>query len=175
MKCPYTTAKQIISYIRNVLSVPSDEYGGLPPCPFVKAELDNRKLMLAELDPEQENLLQIIQEFSKSSYESLLVAQKLPFGKLLSPNMTLYYQKQVNLILNKMDMDEYKCICFSPSDRIGTVRQQAPYFLINIANRKVLARAHAKIMKTDYFSVMSEEYLKFLHVDPKKVTRKVGS
>jgi len=175
MRCPYTTAKRMIAYIRNVLSVPSDDYGGLPPCPFVKAELDSRKLMLAELDPEQENLLAIIQEFSKSSYESLLVAQKMSVGESLSAKETGYYQKQVNRILKKMGMKEYKCICFNPNDRVGRVRQQAPYFLINIARADVLNAAHKKIMQTDYFAYMSEEYVKFLHVDPKKVTRKVGS
>jgi DNA-binding MarR family transcriptional regulator len=175
MRCPYTTSKRIINYIRNVLSVPSAEYGGLPPCPYVKAELDNKKLMLAELDPLQENLLNIIQEFSKSSYESLLIAQKMPIGESLTAKETGYYQKQVTRILKKMDMKEYKCICFNPNDKVGTVRQQAPYFLINIAHEQALSAAHKKIMKTDYFAYMSEEYVKFLHVDPKKVTRKVGS
>lgn len=175
MRCPYTTAKRIIEYIRNVLSVPSEDYGGLPPCPYVKAELDNRKLMLAELDPDKENLLSIIREFSKSSYESLLVAQKMPIGESLSAKETGYYQKQVNRILKKMGMKEYKCICFNPNDNVGRVRQQAPYFLINIAHSDVLSAAHKNIMKTNYFAYMSEEYVKFLHVDPKKVTRKVGN
>jgi len=175
MKCPYTTTKRIISYIRNVLSVPSDEYAGFPPCPFVKSELDNRKLMLAELDPSRENLLTIIQEFSKSSYESLLIAQKMPPDEALSAKETIYYQKQVNHILKKMNMSEYKCICFNPNDTVGHVRQKAPYFLINIARADVLNAAHKKLMKTDYFAYMSDEYVRFLHVDPTKVTRKVVS
>ena len=175
MKCPYTTAKRMIAYIRDVLSIPSAEYGGLPPCPFVKAELSNRKLMLAELDPDQENLVSIIREFSKSSYESLLVAQKMPSSESLSAKETGYYQKQVNRILKKLAMEEYKCICFNPNDKVGSVRQRAPYFLINIARANVLSAAHKKILKTNYFAYMSDEYVKFLHVDPKKVTRKVGN
>ena len=99
----------------------------------------------------------------------------MPAGESLSAKETGYYQKQVNHILKKMGMKEYKCICFNPNDRVGRVRQQAPYFLINIARADVLNAAHKKIMQTDYFAYMSEEYVKFLHVDPKKVTRKVGS
>ena len=174
MACPYTTAKRMITYIRETLSTPSDDYSGFAPCPFAKPELDARRLMLAELDPSRENLLSIIQEFSKSSYKSLLIAQKMPDGESLTAKETGYYQKQVNRILKRMGMKQYKCICFNPNDN-APVRKQAPYFLINIAESAVLARAHNKMMKTDYFSRMSDEYLKFLHVDPKKVTRKVGS
>jgi len=56
MKCPYTTTKRIITYIRNVLSVPSEDYGGLPPCPFIKAELDNRKLRCFLETQEERNI-----------------------------------------------------------------------------------------------------------------------
>ena len=174
MACPYTTAKRMITYIRETLSTPSDDYSGFAPCPFAKPELDARRLMLAELDPSRENLLSIVQEFSKSSYKSLLIAQNMPDGESLTAKETRYYQKQVNRILKRMGMKQYKCICFNPNDD-APVRKQAPYFLINIAESAVLARAHNKMMKTDYFSRMSDEYLKFLHVDPKKVTRKVGS
>lgn len=174
MKCPYTTTKQLIRYIRDVLSTPSVEYGGMPPCPFVKSELNSRKLMFAELDIERENLVSIIQDFTKSSYKSLLVVQKFTNSDSLSANETKQYQQYINKLLKKLQLTEYKCICFNPNDNI-TVRQQSPYFLINIAERKLLAKAHSKLMKTEYFSVMSEEYLKYLHVDPKKVIRKVGN
>ena len=175
MACPYTTAKRMITYIRETLSTPSDDYSGFAPCPFAKPELDARRLMLSELNPNSNhNLVDIIHEFIDSDFKSLLVAQRFDEGQSLNSKDTKQYQRFINDLLNEMGLVEYKCICFNPNDN-APVRKQAPYFLINIAESAVLARAHNKMMKTDYFSRMSDEYLKFLHVDPKKVTRKVGS
>ena len=42
-------------------------------------------------------------------------------------------------------------------------RSHAPYFLINIANKKVLAKAHKSLLKTKYFDKMNDYYLKYLH------------
>ena len=175
MPCPYSVAKQMITYIRDVLAKPSAEYGGFAVCPFAEPELRSRRLMLAQLTPSSDtNLVDIIEEFVASKYKSLLIAQQFEGEQTLSARDTGRYQRFINDLLDEMGLDEYKCICFNPNDKIP-VRQQAPYFLINIAERKVLARAHNKMMKTDYFAYMSDEYVKFLHVDPKKVTRKVGS
>ena len=44
------------------------------------------------------------------------------------------------------------------------VRSKAPYFLINIADRKVLSSAHNSLMKTAYFDKMGDEYKKYLKV-----------
>jgi hypothetical protein len=175
MKCPYTTTKRMINYIRKTLSTPAEEYGGYAPCPFAKPELDARRLMLAEFHPASEhNLVHIINEFIDSKFKSLLIAQQFEEGQSLNAKDTKQYQQFINDLLNEMGLTKYKCICFNPNDDV-VVRKQAPYFLINIAERKVLAQAHNKMMKTDYFSRMSDKYLKFLHVDPEKVTRKIGS
>ena len=172
MPCPYTTAKRMITYIRDVLSTPSDTYGGFAACPFAKPELDSRKLMLAELAPGSDiNLVHIIEEFSDSEYKSLLIAQQFEPGQSLSEQDTKQYQRFINDLLDEMNLDHLKCICFNPNDTIAEVRQKAPYFLINIADRDVLSTAHNKLIKTQYFSNMSEDYLKFLRVKPSKVIR----
>ena len=44
------------------------------------------------------------------------------------------------------------------------VRSLAPYFLINIADRKVLSKAHKSLLRTNYFSKMGNEYKKYLKV-----------
>ena len=66
-----------------------------------------------------------------------------------------------------------KCICFNPNDKVNidgfNARSLAPYFLINIARTEVLDKAHNNLMKTKYFDNMDEYYLKYLHVDKKKI------
>jgi hypothetical protein len=62
-----------------------------------------------------------------------------------------------------------KCICFNPNDTKEVAgfnpRKDAPYFLINIASKKVLGKAHKSLLGTKYFQNFEEEYLKFLKID----------
>ena len=53
---------------------------------------------------------------------------------------------------------------FHNSKYHSNVRSKAPYFLINIADRKVLSSAHNSLMKTAYFDKMGDEYKKYLKV-----------
>jgi hypothetical protein len=65
---------------------------------------------------------------------------------------------------------QYKTICFNPNDEVTEIdgynaRSFAPAFLINIADRKELGKAHAAIVKSPkFFSRMSDAYKKFLKV-----------
>ena len=57
----------------------------------------------------------------------------------------------------------------NPDDTITHIdgfnpRQFAPAFLINIANKKELGKAHKTVMKTSYFDKMSDAYKKYLKV-----------
>ena len=53
-KCPYTNFKdKILSYI-NILRTPREEYGNMPVCPFVGAEVDKDKLMIEKFDRDWE-------------------------------------------------------------------------------------------------------------------------
>jgi hypothetical protein len=65
-----------------------------------------------------------------------------------------------------------KCICFNPNDNIEVAgfnpRKDAPYFLINIAERKVLAKAHDSLMNTRYFDNFDKKYLDYLMVKQKR-------
>ena len=64
---------------------------------------------------------------------------------------------------------QYKIICFNPSDSVTDIdgfnpRQFAPAFLINIADRKELGKAHKIMMGTKYFDKMSDTYKKYLNI-----------
>ena len=45
-KCPYTNFKDKVMKYINFIRTPRKEYGDLPPCPFVGAEIDKGKLMI---------------------------------------------------------------------------------------------------------------------------------
>ena len=47
----------------NLIRTPRKEYGDLPPCPFVGAEVDKGKLMIDKFDPNESTLLDKIKEF----------------------------------------------------------------------------------------------------------------
>lgn len=167
MKCPYSVTKNVIQYIRNVLSVPDPEFSGFAPCPFVKPEYENKRLMIEMLVPDSnETLVDIIHRFSNSNFKSLLIVQDT-MEMDITAEETIAYQSFINRILKAMKLTNYKCLCFNPNDAFA-VRQKSPYFLINIAERNVLSKAHKKLMNTEYFSKLSAEYLNFLHVNTKK-------
>jgi len=82
---------------------------------------------------------------------------------------TRKYQAFLNKLIKRNGFTEYKIICFNPEDTITNIngfnpRQFAPTFLINVAGRKELGKAHKIIMKSKYFDKMSEAYKKYLNV-----------
>ena len=150
-KCPYTNFKsKILKYI-GILRTPRDEYGGMSACPFVGPELDQGKLMIEKFDPKENTLLEKVKELAESEYDSALFVQVMD-----EPLRTNGYE-------------HLKAICFNPNDTKEVAgfnpRRDAPYFLINIASKKVLAKAHKSLLGTKYFQNFSEEYLKFLKIN----------
>ena len=92
----------------------------------------------------------------------------------MSEEETKSFQRFVNKLLEYEGMGEYKNICFNPNDKVAVdgynPRSQAPYFMVNIASRKVLGKAARALKKTNYYDNMRDEYLAFLKV--KKVGKK---
>ena len=166
-KCPYTNFKsKILKYIV-ILRAPNDAYGGMPACPFIGPEVDKGKLMIDKFDPDEITLLEKVKEFNESDYDSALFAQvtKEP----ISGEDTYGYQNFINKTLRTNGYGHLKAICFNPNDTKEVdgfnPRKDAPYFLINIASKKVLANAHKSLLGTKYFQNFEEEYLKFLKID----------
>ena len=166
-KCPYTNFKdKILKYI-GILRTPRDEYGGMPACPFVGPEIDKGKLMIDMFDPKKITLLEKVKELDESEYDSALFVQ-VTDEEILGEE-TYGYQNFINKALRISGYGHLKAICFNPNDNKEVAgfnpRKDAPYFLINIASKKVLAKAHKSLLGTKYFQNFEEEYLKFLKID----------
>ena len=173
-ECPYKNFKTKITEFINVLRKPREEYGGLPACPFVGPEVDKNKLMIELFDPTENNIVEMINKFADSEYESALFAQVTE--EQISSEETFEYQSFINRLLKKSGYDNLKCICFNPNDGVNinglNIRSHAPYFLINIADKSVLSTAHKKLLNTKYFDRMNKEYLDYLHVKEEQLRRK---
>ena len=160
--------KDVEDYINNVLDEKRPEFGGKRVCPFAAHELSSNKLMIAELG--DKNLIDLFHEFKNSDYDSALfiIKENMPAEETKS------FQVFVNRLLEYEGMGEYKNICFNPNDKVAidgyNPRSRAPYFMVNVASRKVLGKAARTLKKTNYYDNMRDEYLAFLKV--KKVGKK---
>ena len=168
-KCPYTNFKDKVMKYIGILRTPRKEYGGMPACPFVGPEIDKGKLMIDKFDPNESTLLDKIKEFDAlyegHKYDSALFVQVS--DEVLSKFDTVGYQDFINRTMKENGLGRYKCICFNPNDELDidgfNARGHAPYFLINIATREALDKAHKVLSKTKYYDNMNKKYLKYLH------------
>ena len=164
-KCPYTNFKDKVMKYIGILRTPRKEYGDLPPCPFVGAEIDKGKLMIDKLDPNESTLLDKVKAYDESDYDSALFVQVSE--EELSNVDTVKYQDFINRTMKENGYGHLKCICFNPNDKVEidgfNARGHAPYFLINIATREALDKAHKVLSKTKYYDSMNKRYLKYLH------------
>jgi len=166
MSCPYTNFKErVLKYI-GILRTPRDEYGGMPACPFVGPELDQEKLMIKKFDPKENTLLEMVKEYDGSDYDSALLVQVS--DEILSGYDTVGYQDYINRTMKENGYGHLKCICLNPNDKLEingfNARSHAPYFLINIATREALNKAHTTLAKTKYYDNMNKRYLDYLHI-----------
>ena len=164
-KCPYTNFKEnVLKYI-DFIRMPREEYGGMPVCPFAGSELDKGKLMIDKFDPNADTLLDKVKAYDESEYDSALFVQAS--DEELTKFDTVGYQDYINKTMKDNGYQHLKCICFNPNDELDingfNARSHAPYFLINIATREALAKAHTILAKTKYYDNMNTRYLKYLH------------
>ncbi len=172
-KCPYTNFKEKVMQYIGILRTPREEYGGMPACPFVGAEVDKNKLLIDKFDPNETTILDKAKELEDSEYDSALFIQVT--DESISGEDTYAYQNFINKTLRTNGYKHLKCICFNPNDTKEVAgfnpRKDAPYFLINIASRKVLAKAHKSLLATKYFKNFEEDYLKYLKVKEKDLKK----
>ena len=168
MSCPYTNLKnKMKGYINFILRPKREEFSGMPVCPFAGPELDQDKLMIDIFDPESETFIDKMQQFVDSKYNSALFAQVN--SEPIPASETRKYQSFLNKLIKIKGFTDYKIICFNPEDSITEVegfnpRQFVPAFLINVADKKELGKAHRTIIKSKYFDKMSDAYKKYLKV-----------
>ena len=167
-KCPYTNLKnKMKGYVNFILRPKREEFGDMPVCPFAGPELYKDKLMIDVFDPSKESFVDKMQEFIDSKYNSALFAQVNIDS--IPESDTRKYQSFLNKLIKTNGFTNYKIICFNPEDTITNIdgfnpRQFAPAFLINVADKKELGKAHRIIMKSKYFDRMSDAYKKYLNV-----------
>jgi hypothetical protein len=159
--------QEIADYINNVLDKKRPEFSNMAVCPFAAPELANNKLMIGMIGEDDKDLRELVEQFAASDYESAIIA--LP-GEL-SPDDTKPFQIFVNKLLKSLGLTEYKNICFNPNDEVNidgfNPRSHAPYFLINIAHRKVLNKAHKSLRRTEYYDKLNKAYREFLKINEK--------
>lgn len=164
-------AEDVKDYINNVIRPPRKEFGDMPTCPFAGPELDSGRLMIDVIVPGKSSLPKLIRKFLDSDKNSALFAQVS--DEQITKDETKQFQIMVNKTLRAMGGKNYKCICFNPNDKVTEVdgfnaRSQAPYFLINIARREELSKAHKTLRKTQYYERLGDAYREFLKIKPKK-------
>ena len=156
---------KVKDYINNVLREKREEFGGRAVCPFAGPELDSNKLMIGNVG--EKNLIELIHEFKISDYESALFVIKDD----VPAEQTKKFQIFVNKLLKHQGLPDYKSICFNPNDQVSVEgynpRSQSPHFMVNIAHKKVLAKASKSLKKTNYYDKLPDEYLTFLETTAK--------
>ena len=158
-------SEDVKNYINNVLDERRQEFGGKAVCPFAAPELKANKLMIVRVG--DKSLTDLINEFHKSDYESALFI----IEKDIPASQTKKFQYFVNKLLKEQGLKDYKNICFNPNDDVDidgyNPRAMSPYFMVNIANKKVLSKAHRALKKTNYYDKLPDKYRKFLNLKDK--------
>jgi len=158
-------SEDVKDYINNVLDERRQEFGGKAVCPFAAPELKANRLMIGRVG--EKSLTDLIEDFRNSDYESALfiIEEDIPAAQ------TKKFQYFVNRLLKQQGLDNYKNICFNPNDDVDiegyNPRSLAPHFMVNIADKKVLSKAHRALKKTDYYDRLPDKYRKFLNLKEK--------
>ncbi len=162
--------QKTIDYINEILRPPREEFGGMPVCPFAGPELDSGKLMI-DIINEEKSLDFLLDEYKNSKYNSALFILELPENESLTAEETDQFEKFVNKTIKYKGYKDIKTICFNPNDPVSingfNPRGKAPYFLINIAGREDLHKAHKSLTKTSYYDNMDVKYKSFLKIGGK--------
>jgi hypothetical protein len=151
------------------LEKPNDAFSDMPVCPFLKPERLSDRLMVRVWRPTKVSLNSLFQDFFESKFSSALFictdSKNLKWKNVTRKS----YQNTLQDFLKHTD---YKALCFSPYEEWSAggeeTRKKSPYFLINVATRKELDKAHKGLMKTKYFDKFDGEEIKKLKVYPKK-------
>ena len=154
------------------LTIPKQEFGNMPPCPFLDKELRDDNLYIDIWYPHQSSFMDIMESFLLSGKNSALVVCPNTHTIDYSEVSRKTIQRQITDLLRKNPHTDYlKSMIFSPYEDFEVAgvktRSGAPYFLINVAPTKQLGKSHKDLKKTKYFDNFSDEDKQRLNV-PKK-------
>ena len=155
--------EKVLSYIKDVLEVPRDEYNGMPVCPFAKQERESDNIYIDTISSDNDFIV-CMHNFVESSKNSAVFIQ----DDVILEKSTKRYQKFLNHILRAMDKSEWKALCINPDDKLEVdgfnARSLAPCFLVLSNNKKEIKIAHNNILKIKYFDNMGSKYKKYLGI-----------
>jgi len=154
------------------LTLPKQEFGNMPPCPFLDKELRDDNLYIDIWYPHQSSFMDIMESFLLSNKNSALVVCPNTHTIDYSEVSRRDIQTRITDLLRKNPQTDYlKSLVISPYEPWSLAgvetRSGAPYFMINVAPTKQLGKAHKDLLKTPYFDNFTEEDLKKMKV-PKK-------
>jgi len=153
----------------NYLEKPNKAFSDMPVCPFLKPERLSDRLMVRVWTPTVDSLNSLFQDFFESKYSSALFICRNTKDIKWKDVTRKSYQSTIQDFLKHTD---YKALCFSPYEEWSAggeeTRKKSPYFLINVATRKELDKAHKGLIKTKYFDKFNDKEIKKLKVYPKK-------
>ena len=154
------------------LTIPKQEFGNMPVCPFLDKELRDNQLYIDIWYPHECSFMDIMESFLLSGKNSSLVVcpntHTIDYSEVSRKDI----QRQITDLLRKNPNTDYlKCMIFSPYEDFEVAgiktRSGAPYFLINVAPTKQLGKSHKDLTKTKYFDNFTEDEKSRLNV-PKK-------
>ena len=159
----YNKINKVINYIKDVLEVPRDEYNGMAACPFAKKERQNDNLYIDVID-EKNGFFELMDKFLKSNKDNAIFINEIDIDN----TDTRRYQVFLNKELKKKSITTHKVLCINPKDELSVkgfnVRSKSPYFLILVNNQKEINQAHNKLLKTNYFDKMDNNYKHYLGI-----------
>ena len=154
---------KVISYIKDVLEVPRDEYNGMPTCPFAKKEREDNQIYIDTLSSDN-GFIVCMNNFVKSGKKSAVFIQN---NELLERE-TKRYQKFLNNTLKALDLSNWKVLCINPNDNLEVdgfnARSLAPCFMVLINDKKDIYYAHKSMQNTKYYDKMDSKYKKYLGI-----------
>ena len=162
---------EVIEYL-DYLETPSENFGGMAVCPFLRKERVTKNLMIEIWRPNENSFFEILDKFVESDKTSALLVCMDTDGIMWKEIGRNKYQKAMQIAMEEKGYKKQKALCFSPWEEWSVAgeetRKKAPYFLINLADTDALNEAHRSLWKTKYFDNFSEKELERLKVYPKK-------
>ena len=154
------------------LTIPKQEFGNMPVCPFLDKELRDDLLYMDIWYPHNNTFMELMESFLLSNKNSALIicpnTHTIDYSQVSRSDI----QSKITALLRDNPQTEYlKSMIFSPYEPFEvagvSTRSGAPYFLINVAPTAQLGKSHKDLQKTKYFENFTEDDLKKMKV-PKK-------
>ena len=151
------------------LTIPKQEFGNMPVCPYLDKELRDNQLYLDIWYPHECSFMDLMESFLLSNKNSALIicpnTHTIDYSQVSRRDI----QSKITQLLRQNPSTDYlKSMIFSPYEPFEvagvSTRSGAPYFLINVAPTKQLGKSHKDLLKTSYFDNFTDEERKRLNV-----------